>query len=126
MAVTFSRCGTPYSCNVELVTAQHQKQCETQRSEESFNSANYQALHFTSSPFVQCNISAMLVSFTPSDTCGSISNRWKLTTSAEVLLTETEEKRVHTHGVHTEESMGNEVGANHHSLQRTATYKRHL
>lgn len=37
----------------------------------------------------------------------------------EVLLTETEEQRVHTHGVNAEESMGDEVGANHHSLVRT-------
>lgn len=35
-----------------------------------------------------------------------------------LLLTETEEKGVHTHCVHTEESMGDEVGANYHSLVR--------
>lgn len=33
-----------------------------------------------------------------------------------LLLTETEEKGVHAHCVHTEESMGDEVGANYHSL----------
>lgn len=33
-----------------------------------------------------------------------------------VLLTETEKEGVHTHAVDTEESMGNEVGANHNSL----------
>lgn len=33
-----------------------------------------------------------------------------------VLLTETEKQGVHTHTVDTEESMCNEVGANHHSL----------
>lgn len=38
----------------------------------------------------------------------------------EVLLTETEEKSVHAHGVDTEESMGNEVGAQRHSLRRTS------
>lgn len=42
----------------------------------------------------------------------------------EVLLTETEEKSVHTHGVHTEESMGNEVGPNHHRLVRTTRTRR--
>lgn len=31
------------------------------------------------------------------------------------ILQETEEQSVHTHGVNTEESMGDEVGANHHS-----------
>lgn len=36
------------------------------------------------------------------------------------LLTETEEQSVHTHGVNTEEPMGDEVGANHHGL-RTRT-----
>lgn len=36
-----------------------------------------------------------------------------------VLLTETEEKSVHTHGIHTEESMGDEVGADDHRLVRT-------
>lgn len=33
-----------------------------------------------------------------------------------VLLTETEKQGVHTHTVDTEESMCDEVGANHHSL----------
>lgn len=32
------------------------------------------------------------------------------------LLTETEKQGVHTHTVDAEESMGNEVGANYHSL----------
>ena len=41
-------------------------------------------------------------------------------TEEEVLLTETEEECVHTHGVHTEEPMGDEVGADHHSLVRTS------
>lgn len=37
----------------------------------------------------------------------------------EVLLTETEEQRVHTHGINAEETMGNEVGANHYGLVMT-------
>lgn len=41
--------GTPYSCNLELVTAQHQKQSKNSWSEKSFDSADYQALHFSSS-----------------------------------------------------------------------------
>lgn len=38
------------------------------------------------------------------------------TGSAAGLLTETEEEGVHTHGVHAEEPVGNEVGANRHGL----------
>lgn len=34
------------------------------------------------------------------------------------LLTEAEEQRVHTHGVHTEEAMGDEVGSHYHRLQQ--------
>lgn len=33
-----------------------------------------------------------------------------------MLLTEAEEQCVHTHGVHAEEAMGNEVRSNHHRL----------
>lgn len=74
------RCDKPYSCNLEWVTARHQRQHET------------------------WNVESLIKPF--NDTCQV------------VLLTETEEKCVHTHGVHTEESMGNEVGANYHSLVR--------
>lgn len=35
------------------------------------------------------------------------------------LLTEAEEQRVHTHGVHAEEAMGDEVGSHDHRLQRS-------
>lgn len=42
------------------------------------------------------------------------------------LLTETEEQRVHTHGVDAEEAMSDEVGAQHHSLGRTETVNPHF
>lgn len=50
------------------------------------------------------------------------------------LLTEAEEECVHTHSVHTEESMGNQVGSHHHRLGREKQahtqcwnkYKQHL
>lgn len=35
------------------------------------------------------------------------------------VLTEAEEKRIHTHGVHAEEAMGDEVGSHYHRLQRS-------
>lgn len=35
------------------------------------------------------------------------------------LLTEAEEERIHTHGVHAEEAMGDEVGSHDHRLQRS-------
>lgn len=35
----------------------------------------------------------------------------------EMILTETEEERVHAHGVDAEEAVGDEVGAHHHRLQ---------
>lgn len=34
------------------------------------------------------------------------------------ILTEAEEECIYTHVVHAEESMGDEVAANHHSLKR--------
>lgn len=37
----------------------------------------------------------------------------------EVLLTEAEEERVHAHGVHAEEAVGDEIGADRHSLVTT-------
>ena len=38
------------------------------------------------------------------------------------LLTEAEEERVHAHGVHAEEAVGDEVGSHYQSLGKTITY----
>lgn len=48
--------------------------------------------------------------------------------SDEAVLTETEEQSVHTHGVHAEEPMGDEVGADRHRLRRKKknTFQTHL
>ena len=66
----------------------------------------------------------MLVSYVlnPSDTYVNILEVFLDAKGAEeMLLTETEEQGVHTHGIHTEESMGDEIRANHHSLVRKGT-----
>lgn len=38
------------------------------------------------------------------------------------LLTEAEEQRIHTHGVHAEEAVGDEVGSHDHRLQKEHTH----
>lgn len=35
------------------------------------------------------------------------------------LLTEAEEQRIHTHGIHAEEAMGDEIGPHYHRLQKS-------